>query len=111
LYGWEVTDCIVTLTRAGFSSVMSTAADFRKLVPLVLMNALRQAGTEVCEPVEEIDVEIPEDTFGAVCGVLVNARASLRTTSRDDATHRMLWQIPTAELRAVEQQLPGLTRG
>ena len=68
LSGWEVTDCIVTLTHAGFSSVMSTAGDFRKLTPLVLMQALRVAGTEVCEPVEAFDLEIPEDTFGAVSG-------------------------------------------
>ena len=47
---------------------MSTAGDFRKLTPLVLMQALRIAGTEVCEPVEELELEIPEDTFGAVCG-------------------------------------------
>ena len=40
LCGWEVTDCIVTLTQAGFWSPVSTAADFRKLTPLVLMQAL-----------------------------------------------------------------------
>ncbi|HEX3721617.1 MAG TPA: hypothetical protein VHV31_02440, partial [Nitrolancea sp.] len=111
LYGWDVTDCLITLTQAGFSSVMSTAGDFRKLTPLVLMRALLGAGTEVCEPIEEIDLEIPEDTFGAVCGALINARATLRKTSLDDTTYHMLWEIPTAELRGVEQQLPGLTRG
>ena len=37
LSGWEVTDCVVTLTHAGFNSVLSTAGDFRKLTPLVLM--------------------------------------------------------------------------
>jgi len=111
LFGWEVTDCVVTLTHAGFSSVLSTAGDFRKLTPLVLLRALRSAGTEVCEPVEELDLEIPEDTFGSVCGALVNARATMRNTFRDGATHRIIWEIPTVELRAVEQQLPGLTRG
>ena len=81
LSGWEVTDGIVTLTQAGFWSPVSTAADFRKLTPLVLMQALLDAGTEVCEPVEELDLEIPEDTFGAVCGALVNARATIRQSS------------------------------
>jgi len=111
LYGWEVTDAVVTLTHAGFSSVMSTAGDFRKLTPLVLMQALLGAGTEVCEPVEEFDLEIPEDTFGAVSGALVNARATLRNAFRDGASYRIICEIPTAELRAVEQQLPALTRG
>src|SRR5262249_3825929 len=73
LCGWEVTDCTVTLTHAGFNSILSTAGDFRKLTPLVLMQALLRAGTEVCEPIEELDLDIPEDTFGAVTGALVNA--------------------------------------
>ncbi|MGH2532882.1 MAG: GTP-binding protein [Thermomicrobiales bacterium] len=112
LYGWEVTDCVVTLTHRGLVPP-STAGDFRKLTPLVLMRALLAAGTEVREPVEELDLEIPEDTFGAVCGALMNARATIRNVFRDGSgsSHRLVCEIPTAELRAVEQQLPGLTRG
>jgi ribosomal protection tetracycline resistance protein len=111
MYGWEVTDCVVTLTHAGFSSVLSTAADFRKLTPLVLMQALQEAGTEVCEPVEELELEIPEDTFGAVVGALVNARATIRSAAAEGESHRIVCEVPTAELRGVEHQLPGLTRG
>ena len=111
LSGWEVTDCIVTLTHAGFNSILSTAGDFRKLTPLVLMQALLGAGTEVCEPIEAFDLEIPEDTFGAVSGALLNARATMRNAFREGASYRIICAIPTAELRAVEQQLPSLTRG
>jgi ribosomal protection tetracycline resistance protein len=111
LCGWEVTDCLVTLTHAGFSSVVSTAGDFRKLTPLVLMEALRVAGTEVCEPIEAFDLEIPEDTYGAVSGALINARATTRNAYREGASYRIVCEIPTAELRGVEQQLPALTHG
>jgi ribosomal protection tetracycline resistance protein len=111
LSGWEVTDCLVTLTLAGFSSVLSTAGDFRKLTPMVLMQALANAGTHVCEPIEELDLDIPEDTFGAVCGLLVKARATIRNAFREGPTYRLICEIPTVELRGVEQQLPGLTRG
>ncbi|MDQ6906729.1 MAG: TetM/TetW/TetO/TetS family tetracycline resistance ribosomal protection protein [Chloroflexota bacterium] len=110
LSGWEVTDAVVTLTHVGMCPI-STAADFRKLTPLVLIQALLVAGTEVCEPVEEFDLDIPEDTFGAVCGALVNARATMRNAFRDGASYRIICEIPTAELRAIEQQLPALTRG
>lgn len=111
LQGWEVTDCVVTLTHTGFSSVMSTAGDFRKLVPLVLMRALCRAGTEVCEPVEAFDLAIPEDTFGVVSGALMHARAAMHNAFRDGSSYRIVGEIPTAELRALEQQLPSLTRG
>ncbi len=110
LHGWEVTDCRVTLAQVGMNPA-SAAGDFRKLTPLVLMQALKRAGTEVCEPVEELDVEIPEDTFGAVCGALVNARATIKNAFREGGAYRIICQIPTVELRSVEQQLPGLTRG
>lgn len=111
LSGWEVIDCVVTLFQAGFNSVVSTAGDFRKLVPLVLMEAVRQAGTVVCEPIETLELEIPEDTYGAVCGALIQARATIEETRVDGATCRLTCVIPTAELRGIEQQLPGLTRG
>ncbi len=111
LRGWEVTDCIVTLTHAGFSSVTSTAGDFRKLTPLVLLRALSMADTEVCEPVDELDLDIPEETFGAVSGALLHARATIRDAFPDGSSYRVVCTIPTAELRAIEQQLPTLTRG
>ena len=54
LYGWEVTDIIVTLTHTGYASPVTTASDFRNLTPLVLMDALKQAETCVYEPVKRI---------------------------------------------------------
>src|SRR5215212_5557855 len=111
LSGWEVTDGIVTLTQAGFWSPVSTAGDFRKLTPLVLMRALHDAGTEVREPVEELELEIPEDSFSAVCGALLNARDTIRNVSREDVSQHIICEIPTSELRALEQSLPGLTHG
>ncbi len=111
LSGWEVTDCLITLTHAGFNSILSTGTDFRKLTPLVLMQALERAGTETCEPIDQLEIEIPEDTFGAVCGVLVNARATIRNAFQHGDSYRIVCEIPTVELRGVEQQLPGLTRG
>jgi ribosomal protection tetracycline resistance protein len=69
------------------------------------------ASTEVWEPVEELELDIPEDTFNAVCGALVNARATIRNVVREEASHHIICAIPTTELRSIEQQLPRLTRG
>jgi ribosomal protection tetracycline resistance protein len=110
LRGWEVVDCIVTLTHSGIVPE-STAADFRKLTPLVLMKALLGAGTDVCEPFDVVEVEIPEDTSGVVCGAILNARGVIRTVTPDQESQHITCEVPTAELRLLEQQLPGLTRG
>ncbi len=112
--GWEVTDCFVTLTEARtvqYSSPTSTAGDFRKLTPLVVLQALAAAGTEVCEPVERLELDVPEDTVGAVCGALIKSRGVIQDTFADGPFHRIICEIPTAELPAIEQQLPRLSRG
>ncbi|MFN8661463.1 MAG: translation factor GTPase family protein [Thermomicrobiales bacterium] len=111
LAGWEVTDCLITLIDCGYYSPVTVAADFRKLTPLVVMQALLQAGTTVYEPIELLDLDVPEDTCNAITRVLTHARATIRETVIQGNTARVTCTIPTAELRGVEQQIPGLTRG
>ena len=67
LYGWQVLDCAVTMTHSGYSSPTSTAGDFRLLTPLVLMSALKEAGTVVCEPIHRFRIDAPMDTVGQCC--------------------------------------------
>ncbi|MGV3466898.1 MAG: GTP-binding protein [Heyndrickxia sp.] len=59
LYGWEVTDIIITLTHSGYASPVTTAADFRNLGPLVLMEELKNADTNVYEPMNEFELTVP----------------------------------------------------
>ena len=59
----------------------STAADFRKLTPIVLMRALEAAGTVVCEPTVRVSLEIPTDTIGAVLPALARLGAAVETPS------------------------------
>lgn len=111
LYGWEVTDCVVTLTAVAYSAPVTVAADFRNLTPLAVMEALRRAGSQACEPIEELQLEIPDDSVGPVCSALIAARAAIRTTVPDGASQVIVAEVPTTELRSIEQQLPRLTHG
>ena len=54
------------------------------------------------EAVEELDLEIPEDTYSAVCGALGNVRATIRHVAREGESLRIICEIPTAELRSVD---------
>ena len=45
--------------RRSSSTPRTTAADFRKLTPLVLAQALERAGTVVCEPMARVSLEDP----------------------------------------------------
>lgn len=111
LSGWAVTDCLVTVTAAGYTSPETTAADFRKLTPLAAMVALRQAGTDVCEPIHRFDLEAPLDTISAVMGLLGQVRATPGPPTMTDSRCLIAGEIPAAELVGLQRYLAGVTRG
>ncbi|WP_433008803.1 GTP-binding protein [Kribbella sp. CA-294648] len=111
LYGWEVRDCRVDLTLTQYSSVGTAAGDFRRLVPLVLLDALREAGTTVCEPVNSFELELPPDAVSAVIAKLTEAGATLDSTQVAPDRTALTGRIPAGRVHAFEAQLPGITHG
>ncbi|MFF4394166.1 GTP-binding protein [Streptomyces sp. NPDC001480] len=123
LHGWQVTDCTVTMTHSGYSprqshahqgfdkSMSSTGADFRGLTPLVLIEALRRAGSRVYEPMHRFRIEAPADTPGALLPVLARLGAVPGTTTTRGAVCVLEGAVPAARVHELGQRLPGLTRG
>ena len=113
LYGWQVTDCTVTMTHSVrwrmFPS--STAGDHRKLTPLVLMSALKQAGTRVYEPIHRFHLEVPAGTLGPILPALARLHAVPQTPAVRGASCTLEGEIPAAWVHELQQQLPALTRG
>jgi ribosomal protection tetracycline resistance protein len=92
-------------------SMSSTAGDFRNLTPLVLMTALKQAGTVVCEPLHKFELEIPADCLGPVLPVLGRLGAVPGTPVPHGSAYLIDGEIPAARVHLLRQQLPGLSRG
>ncbi len=120
LFGWQVTDCIVTMTECTYSvpdgppsrrGPLSTAADFRKLTPIVVMRALREARTVVCEPILRVSLELPTDTIGAVMPALARLGAAVETPSLQGRLSAIEMVLPAARAHELRRQLPGLTGG
>jgi ribosomal protection tetracycline resistance protein len=112
LHGWQVPDCTVTMTHSGYDSVMSTAGDFRNLTPLVLMDALRRAGTTVCEPVHRFRVDgVASDALGSLLPLLARLRAVPRAPLAHGSSYTLEGDIPAAQVHALQLQLPTLTSG
>jgi ribosomal protection tetracycline resistance protein len=120
LYGWPVTDCIVTMIDCNYSVAdgppsqrgpQSTAADYRKLTPLALMLALHRAGTIVCEPMLRAELEIPAAATGPVLTVLASLGAVVRGQTRQDDLSIVDLDLPVARASRLRRQLPGLTSG
>ncbi len=64
LYGWEVTDCKITLQWAEYSSVTSTPADYRNIAPVAVIRALHDAGMDLMEPMLSYSLTVPEGMAG-----------------------------------------------
>lgn len=123
LHGWQVTGCTVTFTSSAYwprqshahatfdKNMSSIASDFRHLTPLVLMSALRGAGTVVLEPVHRFRLEIPADTIGSVLPVLARLDSVPEAPVVDGSTAALTGLVPAARVHELQQRLPGLTRG
>ncbi|MFI9454791.1 GTP-binding protein [Amycolatopsis sp. NPDC052450] len=109
--GREVIDCDVTVTHTGYFSPVSAAGDFRKVTPLVLGEALREAGTEVLEPVSRIEVELPADSVTATLSRLVERGGTVTGSAARGDRAELTGILPTGEVAGFEQQLPGITHG
>jgi ribosomal protection tetracycline resistance protein len=120
LDGWPVTDCVVTLVEAGYSVAdgppskrgpTSTARDYRKVAPVVCRQALRRAGTQVCEPVLRVSLEVPDSDVAAVQTVLGRMGAGLTGQWPAGPMARIDARLVAARLHALQHQLPDLTGG
>jgi ribosomal protection tetracycline resistance protein len=89
----------------------TTASDFRLLTPLVLMGALKRAGTVVCEPIHRYHLEIPSDTFGATVSATARLDAVPQTQEMRGSSYTLVGGIPAARVHELQQQLPALTHG
>ncbi|PFA17728.1 MULTISPECIES: tetracycline resistance ribosomal protection protein [Bacillus cereus group] len=111
LYGWKVTDIVVTLTHTGYASPVTTAGDFRKLTPLVLMDALKQAGTNVYEPVNEFDLTVPENSISTAMYKLSAIQATFTEPILHNDSFHLAGTVPMAKTENFKRSLHSFTEG
>jgi len=120
LHGWQVTDLVVTMTECVYSvpdgppsrsGPLSKSTDFRKLTPIVLMRALEQAGTAVCEPVLRVRLEVPAASVGAVLAAIgrLGAQAEMSSVPGDLAVVDTVLSVLAAQ--DLQRRLSRLTSG
>jgi ribosomal protection tetracycline resistance protein len=120
LFGWQVTDCVVTVTKIAYSLAdgppsrrgpMPTANDLKKLTPVVLMQALGRGGCTVCEPVFRISAEVPTEAIGSVLAALGRLGAGAGTPAQRGELSVLETVLPASSVQDLRRQLPGLTSG
>jgi ribosomal protection tetracycline resistance protein len=122
LFGWQVTDCTVTMTECGYyasdgptkpsgGTTRTVAADFRKLTPFVLRRALEQAKTAVCEPMIRARIEAPSESLGAVLAAVARLGGAVEPSSQRGDLAMVESVMPASRLPDLQRQLPGITAG
>lgn len=111
LLGWEVVDIEIELTFVEYWDPVTVVGDFRSLTPLVLMAALQQAGTEVCEPLHQFRLVVPEDCLAAAVRLLMHGRAIIAESVIEGDNAVITGEMPAVEMPVVERQLSGISRG
>ncbi|WP_242269041.1 GTP-binding protein [Bacillus cereus group sp. BfR-BA-01408] len=111
LYGWEVTDIIVTLTHTGYASPVTTASDFRNLTPLVLMDALKKAETYVYEPVNAFELTVPEQAISTAMYKLASISATFAEPIFNNDSYQLTGSLPVAKTENFKRMLHSFTEG
>ncbi|HDR7913562.1 TPA: TetM/TetW/TetO/TetS family tetracycline resistance ribosomal protection protein [Bacillus wiedmannii] len=111
LYGWEVTDIIVTLTHTGYASPVTTASDFRNLTPLVLMDALKHAETCAFEPVNEFELTVPEHAISTAMYKLAAIPATFSEPILNTDSYQFTGSLPVAKTEHFKRILHSFTEG
>jgi ribosomal protection tetracycline resistance protein len=90
---------------------MPTTRDVKRLTPLVLAQALEEAGTAVCEPVFRVAAEVPTQTIGPMLAAFGRLGAGATTPSARGELSVLEATLPASHVQELRRQLPGLTRG
>jgi elongation factor G len=110
--GFPLVDLRVTLVDGKAHSVDSSDAAFQTAGSLALKDAAEKGTVVTLEPLDDVEVRMPEEHLGTVLGDLSGRRGRVLGTETDH-TGRMLVraEVPAAELLRYAVDLRGLTSG
>jgi len=110
--GYPVVDIRVTLLDGKAHSVDSSDIAFQTAGGLALRDAAERGALVGLEPLDEVEVRMPDDHLGTVLGDL-SARRGRVLGTENDGVGRMLVraEVPVAELLRYAVDLRGLTSG
>ncbi len=110
--GFPLVDVRVKLVDGKAHSVDSSDAAFQMAGALALKDAAEKGSVVTLEPLEEVEVRMPEEHLGTVLGDLSSRRGRVLGTETDQAGRMLVRaEVPAAELLRYAVDLRGLTSG
>jgi elongation factor G len=111
--GYPVVDIKVTLTDGKAHSVDSSDMAFQTAGALALRDAAGSARTCLLEPVDEVDVLVPDDLVGTVMGDLSGRRGKVLGSepAGGDSRTMVRAEVPQLEIRRYSIELRAFSHG
>ncbi len=110
-HGWQVADIRVTVTDSDYPPAGPRAVDVRRTTDLVVREALRRAGTAVCEPIDRFVLEAPADELSPVL-VLLGRHGAVPEALQTSGTIAVITgTLRKAQVNAVRAGLYGAAHG
>jgi ribosomal protection tetracycline resistance protein len=111
VYGWEVTDAKITLIGGRSIELATKPSDFRAVTPIALMDALKNAGTKLLEPIQEFEIRVSKEEAGTIIGDLISMRAVLEEQIIEGESYIAKGRIPVATSLNYSVRIASLSQG
>ena len=112
VFGWEMTDMRIVFDYSDYDSVTSTPSAFRNLVPLVLMEAVKNAAPILLEPIMAYELRVPSAAASKALYDLRMMNATVDSTENSASdTIIITGHIPVDSSRGYATKVGSYTEG
>jgi len=109
--GYPVVDIKVTLVDGSYHEVDSSEAAFKIAGSMAIKDALKKSDPVLLEPIEEVEVETPEQYMGDVMGNLSSRRGKIEGMEDRKDTKVIRAKVPLGEMFGYATDLRSQTQG
>lgn len=109
--GYPVGDIRVVIYDGGMHSVDSNEAAFKTAARMCFRTAFREANPILLEPVQNVEVLVPETYTGDVMGDMNTRRARIQGIDAEGPFQKIVAQVPEAEMHRYSTSLRSMTQG
>jgi len=110
--GYQMQDLEVTVYDGKFHPVDSKEIAFVIAARNALLDAIRNAGPQILEPIVSVDVTVPDSVMGDVTGNLAGRRARISgTESLSGGLVTVIADMPLSSLSDYHTELKSMTQG
>ena len=109
--GYPVVDVKVTLVDGSYHEVDSSEAAFKIAGSMAIKDALKKSDPVLLEPIEDVEVETPQQYLGDVMGNLNSRRGQIQGMEDRNGTTSIKAKVPLGEMFGYATDLRSQTQG